>query len=573
MKILADMHADLIEAERRGRLVSALVSEERRERRRELGDILCELHNAELIDLTSDQNLLAIDALEHNEFWTVNHPLEKAIPNLECSHQDILKLVRTLVKKAGADLAAGMPNLSLAKWSKNNPDKAREIIEGVKELDEFCLAHGVFAVVGLGDEALVFDLVRHANVLVSVVGLRALGRMEALSVNGVKEGVDSALGVIERERDANVRAAAIEAAFMLWEKLGPLKPYRQQEFIGAIGKRGDSTEISILSTMLSYRNRGLPKESITRVLGLLETVTANSDSTLRNLDHAIKKNDERWDFEHVASVFATLIPHLDEQPNQRDYYTFSSWVWSDPQHASYLFARWFDCGEIHLCSFLSELLNLDAKGTAVWIRKPHLPQDAYDQIFIARKCVGFLWNHEVAAASILLSIVKNGRAEARAVAEELLFNPLLLSYGGDLRDFLETQRGSNSKRISACVKRLLSRQDEHFAGLEVADTLVELLPTNEQRRAASLKDQERNREIQKRAHEQSVLASLMTRKTLLYGRKSFFVVHGADGEKHPTISPLAEISHSTELPRLLVIDPVGFNAMISFFRFEQRRLA
>jgi hypothetical protein len=158
MNISRDPRPYLINAEQQGCLVQTLVSEELRTERRELGDILCELHNAGLVNLVSDQNLSAIKTLVHNDFWIVVHPLDKAIPNLNCSYTDILKLVHLLAEKAGSDLAAGAPNRSLVTWSKNYPAKAREIVSGVKELNDLCLAHGVFAVVGLGDEALAFDL-------------------------------------------------------------------------------------------------------------------------------------------------------------------------------------------------------------------------------------------------------------------------------------------------------------------------------------------------------------------------------------------------------------------------------
>ena len=201
MNISRDPRPDLINAEQQGCLVQALASEELRTQRRELGDILCELHNAGLVKLASDQNLSAIEALENNDFWIVVHPLEKAIPNLNCDPHDVLKLVHKLVQKAGSDLAAGAPNLALSMWSKNNPDKARQIIDGIKELDDLCLAHGVFAVVGLGDEAQAVDLVRHDNASVSGIGLRAIGRMENLSARAIKEGVDDAFGVIETETE------------------------------------------------------------------------------------------------------------------------------------------------------------------------------------------------------------------------------------------------------------------------------------------------------------------------------------------------------------------------------------
>ncbi|RWO70169.1 MAG: hypothetical protein EOS17_13915 [Mesorhizobium sp.] len=568
-----DPRPDLINAEQQGRLVQALALEELRTQRNGLGDILCELHNAGLVKLTSDRNLLAIEELAHNEFWIAVHPLNEAIPHLNCPHREILAIVHMLVKKAGSDGAAGMPNLSLGIWSKNHPEEAGKIIDGIKGLDDLCLAHGVFVVAGLGGAALAFDLIRNTNNSVSAIGLRALGRIEIMSVSDIKKGVDDAFGFVERETDPDLRAAATEAAFRLWEKLGPSKPYRQREFIETIGTKGGANELSLLSAMLFYYERALPKENIDQVLGMLETLPSNSAATLSNLDHAIKKNDDRWDFKRVAPVFAALIPGLDKKADKRDYHSFASWAMSSPQYASYLFAAWLNGGEFALCSFLADLLSGGPKGADVWIQKQHLPAHANDQIFIAQKCVGFLWHHEVAAAAILLSIVKHGQPQAQSAAEKLLFDPLLLSYGGNLRDFLEKQCSNASKRISSCAKRLLSKHDTHIAGLERARDLVELLPSIEHRRAVAMKDRDRNRDIQKLAQERSIFASLVTHHTLLYGRKSFSIVHGAEGKKHPNISALSEISHSVELPRLMVIDPVGFNARLTFFRAMKRRSA
>jgi len=566
-----DPRTELISAEQQGRLIVALAAAELKAQRRELGDVLCELHNAGQINLTSDQNLSAIEALENNDFWIVVHPLEKAIPNLHCDPQDVLKLVHMLVQKAGADLAGGAPNLALSTWSKNNPEKASQIIDGIKGLDDLCLAHGVFTVVGLGDEAVAFDLVGQPNSSVRGIGLRALGRMQPVSVDGIRQGVDEAIGVIERETDSDLRVAAMEAAFRLWEKLGPTQPYRQREFIEAIGEHGDATELSALSAMLFYHHKGLPKESVNQVLSLLETIPSNDAATLSNLDHAIYQKNDRWEFENVTRVFASCIPRLDKKATKKDYHGFSEWAWANPHNSSYLFAEWLNGGEFTLCLFLAELIGAGAKGAEIWIEKQHFPPSASDQIFMARKCVGFLWHHEVTAASILLSIVKYGNAKAKAEAEELLFDPLLLSYGGDLRIFLDAQCSNISKRISECAKRLCFKHDAHIAGLEAAQEVVEMRPSTEHRRAVAMKDRDRNRGIQKDARKRSIFADLMTHQTLLYGRKSFHIIHGAEGKKHPNISALSEFSHSIELPRLMVIDPVGFNAKLTFFRAMKRK--
>ncbi|MCR9236300.1 MAG: hypothetical protein NXI17_06480 [Alphaproteobacteria bacterium] len=571
MTILEEIHSTLIEAERQGDLTGALLSAEMRSQRHELGDVLCELHNAGEIDLTSSKNLEAIDALERNDFWIAIHPLNAAIAALDCSHREVLGLVSTLVKKAGDDGLAGMPNMSLVTWARKYRSEASKIIEGIRQLDELCLAHGLFAVLGIGDEAAIFDLMQSSNGIVRALGLRALGRLEVIEIASVKKGIDAACEVILRETDQQLRTSAIEAAFRLWEKLGPSEPYRQTELINHIGKHTHAQELSSLSAALFFHNKGLPKESIDLVLSWLATTPSNSEMTLRNLDDAIESDEDRWEFERVVPVFAQCIPRLEAKAKQRDYHNFYSWVWSDPRNASFLFSQWLNTGKFALCSFLTELLSASDKNALVSLQKAHLPAKEDEQMFIARKCIGFLWHQEVSAASIMLSIVKNGKVNARALAEELLFNPLLLSYDGDLRDYLETQRDSTSKRIADCTARILAKHDDHVAGIETTKDLVELLPTIEQRRTAAMKDRERNRDIEKQAHERSIFASLMTRQTLLYGKKSFSIIHGGDGEKHPSVMELSEFSYSTELPRLSVVDPVGFSAMITIFRAMERR--
>ncbi|GAB5476618.1 MAG: hypothetical protein Marn2KO_00850 [Marinobacter nauticus] len=210
------------------------------------------------------------------------------------------------------------------------------------------------------------------------------------------------------------------------------------------------------------------------------------------------------------------------------------------------------------------------KNTTVDIPRAILPNKLVDQLFMARKCVGFLWFHEVTAASILLSIVRNGKKAAREEAEKLLYDPLLLSYSGDLRDFLEEQVKNPSQRVSDCIARLINSHDAYLAGLEQTEHLVEFLPTIAQRRTAAMKDRERNKDIQKQAHRMSIFSQLISHQTLLYGKKTLSIIQGEGGKKLPNITPLSEISYSAELPRLSVIDPVGFQEMLMAFRVERK---
>lgn len=532
---------------------------------------MCELHNARKISLISDHNLAAIEALEKSDFWKVVNLFEQVIPNLDCSYQDILILVQTLVDKAGSDGASGMPKLWLVKWCKANPEKAKLIIEQAKLLNQLCVSHCVYAIQGIGDQNLAFELVSHANKDIVSAGLRSFGGLSIDSYTLAKRVIDECYNAIETETNKEVRASAIDTAFKIWEKFFSAEPYRQKEFFSVIITQKIDDELTQLSSALFYYQKALISESIDQILTALAGDVSNPQAVLYWLDSALHSKNEMWSFTKVLNVVTTQIQKLENPIKPNDLYHFCKWVFENESNASQVFSSWLMSGQMSLCKFLADMIGESNRNkTLVEISRLDLPANANDQIFIARKCVGFLWHQEVTAASILLSIVKSGLKSAREVAEELLYNPLLLSYSGELRSFLEKQIENPSKRISDCVSSLIKIHNVYLDDLKQTQSLVELLPTTEQRRAAAMKDRARNNGIQKEAHENSIFSQMISHKTLLYGRKSFYLIHKGDGNKVPSVTPLSEFSYSTELPRLSIVDPAGFNEMIRIFQVEKR---
>lgn len=571
MKSLPPVQKLLEDADRRGELISCLLSNESHICRQEYGPLLCQLHNSGKISLVSDDNLSAIEALPHNDFWSVVHSLDQAIPELDCAYRDVLRLVYTLVRKAGSDGAASMPNMSLVKWCSANPEKAQLILEEAKSLDTLCLSHCVFAIQGLERTTLAFELLEHPNEGVVAVGLSALGRLDIDNEVVAKRVIDECCQAIKLSFDQNVRSSAIETAFKTWEKLDPSEPYRQQEFLEAVFNSNESDELVQISAALFYHPKGLATESIDQILEALAGEVSNPRATLHWLDHALHSKRRSCNLAKVMDILAAQIPKLEDSIEPNNLYNFCQWIWEDPDNSAQLFSSWLNSGQYELCAFLASMVGEGGKkNTIVEIPRAILPNELVDQIFMARKCVGVLWFHEVTAASILLSIVKNGKKAAREEAEKLLYDPLLLSYSGDLRDFLEEQVKNSSQRISDCIARLIKSHDFYLAGLEQTEHLVEFLPTIAQRRAAAMKDRERNKDIQKQAHKTSIFSQLISHQTLLYGKKTLSIIHGEGGKKFPNITPLSELSYSAELPRLSVIDPVGFHQMLTVFRVERK---
>ncbi len=146
----------------------------------------------------------------------------------------------------------------------------------------------------------------------------------------------------------------------------------------------------------------------------------------------------------------------------------------------------------------------------------------------------------------------------------------MLSYGGALRDYFIEQVESKSKRVSDCAKRLIKTQDAYFTGLEGVASLDELTPSIEQRRAALTMARLRDKTIQKKAFETSIIAQLATHQTLLYGRHSLSIVYDGNDIARSVITPMTEYSYKTEIPKLFVINPVGLDQMLKICRVESK---
>ena len=292
------------DADRRGELISSLLYIQKRSQRLQCGSILCDLHNKKKISLVSEKNIEAIESLKHNDFWVIFPTLDQAIPKLQCSHREVLRLVQTLVSIAGSDLVAKNPTLSLVKWCKANPIKARQIISEAKTNDKASLSHCAFAIEGLADTELAFDLLHHANEVVAAEGLRSLGRLEMKNKATAKRVIDKCYQTVEKESNQNIRSASIETAFRTWAKIDCTKPYRQNEFIQVVISAKNHPEYVQLSAMLFFYDKGLAVESIDQILDALVTSNSNPRAILDWLDRAMCSTNTTWNITKVLKAFS-----------------------------------------------------------------------------------------------------------------------------------------------------------------------------------------------------------------------------------------------------------------------------
>jgi len=571
LRSLEPIKSALKEADLSGELFSCIQAIEMRTRRVKLDVLVGELHNDGEISLFSRENVSALEALGQNEFWDIFRLLYRIIPRLESPFQDVVTFVRIIFEKAGADLMVHRLHQSFTDWCRAHPQEAQKLVTSATESDPDYLRFSPHAIRGLDDSSLAFKLVSSDNEEVVSVGFGALGSLLSDDEEFAKKVIDLCCDEILNRKLLGPRNSAIDTAFKSWDLKGGAINYRQVELIEAV--LGDEYQIDevVFAQLLLYYGNGLAQESLDLVMEALRRDVSEPLTLLKLLDSALASRDSRWKFTQTVEVFETQLPRIKDEVVVEDFHHFYKWVFEIKANTSELYSRWLVSGDSKLCVFLEKLLGQNGrKGKEISILREHLPKNENEQIFLIRKCVGFFWFQEISAASILLSCIKNGKSGAKEAAELLLYDPLLLSYGGRLHDYLKEQLDSSSKRISECANRLLIKHSKYLSELSGIDKISELLPSSEQRHLAGLKQLKFNRDVHKKSHEHSVLAQLATRQTILYGTKSLYMIRGSDNEVSPSIQSMSEYSYSTEIPRLSIVDPVGFNLMLSIFRAERK---
>ena len=195
--------------------------------------------------------------------------------------------------------------------------------------------------------------------------------------------------------------------------------------------------------------------------------------------------------------------------------------------------------------------------------------DEVKQIFVSHKAIGWLFTRPVVAASFILSIYETASRTTRKELEQVLYEPLLLSYPGELKRFFHSciDKGFQA-HLCEC---LLSKLQAYHSDIEKVSGLKEMMAPREN---ISVYWKESNKSMQaayEDASRGSINDLIATKKTLLYGNSSIYYIHRGDGEQVRQEMQMQSFSHSTEMPRLNVLDPESLDYILRVYRCERMK--
>lgn len=517
--------------------------------------------------LISEQDMEVLHRVSGTNFFTLQLLICEVIPLLQSAPSEVMGLVELLVEKGGEDLAANQPNAAFRKWCGSDSRRANDVIGSARDGDALALRHLVFALEAKCDVQEAFRSAE-ANGAERTAGVLALSRM-LLSQEEAERALAHILKLVDAT-EADEGAGFLTAAIDIAAKHPGLDRSELAKSLDQISESNTPLAVHFMATALHGHSKEMTDSEVQSCLRGILLVDPKNKGTVREIDWALA---QLWDSDPVRAGHAakTLIAHSEGEIGSEELNSFFAAIENgDRRQLARLATDWLMGGEFHVCSALTSLFSEINRSTpCVDVFPEDLPLNAIDQIFLCRKAIGYLFISPMTAASWCVAALRRNDAAAASEVADLLFDPLLLNYGGALKDWLEEVVKADAPGADA-IASALKRAESVWQGAEAARVVVELIPPTSHRALVRFQEAEEAYQIQVRAREKSIFAQLVTTQTLLYGDQSSFSRRDRDGNRSTQVVKMAEISVSSELPKGIIFDPIGTEWLLETFRHEQR---
>ena len=525
--------------------------------------------------LFSEKDWEFLDGIKGPDFFSGMILLCELIPLLEVGHRDLMRLVKKLVDLGGEDLAANEPNAAFRKWCSGYPERVKAVLEEAEAGDGLAIDHLCFALEAQAESAVALRFLTKDQVPeMQIHAAVALSRMP-LDADVAATAIRSLLDVAVGADDYRVKFNALLSSFAIREKNPELQIESVKPALSKAISDTSSESLDRLSILIWSHGRSLEEDEVRLIFDALKSVNPENVGTLTKIDNATSALVDGGHFKALSGLIAELIRR---SQGKIRFDTFPSFcrklVDDDSGRLGKLIISWLLEGDPFLCSSLAQQFGKVAgKSQALDLQLNDLPEEPEEQLFICRKAVGFWFHSSVTAASVLVAVLRHGDDRIFQDVLELLYDPLLISYGDDLCRYLEKILEQCTEPGIARIRELLTRKKKYLDSLEGIETLVELHPSEIHRQIDQVRFNRKMDQAREKAEKQSIFYDTVTKLHILYGNavQSYNQdMEGPDGE--PLLSNMNLVTHSvsTEFPQMFIFDPEGLQNRLMKFRFEKR---
>lgn len=311
----------------------------------------------------------------------------------------------------------------------------------------------------------------------------------------------------------------------------------------------------------------MSKAALLILVEKLAHASLKHEGIARNIDyllvHLIEINSPSLAIELLESILAVGVKV------KRLSYLSSQLMDKYQELRAHIITKWFLSGETSLYRGVLDLLHgVSGKDIELYAETALLDTEE-KKLFVCRKAVGWLFTIPVVTVRYIMSILDSASEETSIELKSILYDPLLLSYPGELTKIFQSFI-DNDIHKSLC-ERMLEKLRAYHNNIEKISKLSELKAPGENINTYWKKFDKNMQAAQEKASRHSFVHLIATKQRLLYGNSSVYYVEQQNGESIRQEVKMHSFSHSTEMPRLDVLDPVSLNYFLLTCRCERMK--
>ncbi len=532
------------------------------------------LHNDSEINLIKE--ILKISNLS-NSFFYVKNMFEAVIPYLDIPIQESMSCVKHTFELFGNDMSAGTVFSSFVKYCEKDENRTKEAIQIINKDVNWHIF--ITTVIKAGskfnfDEYLkiAIEFTKHSDVNIRKEAVNSLGALQYENHPvSLSQSFQVIKNIIEKTGNTEVLPTSIETIFKLYTFDNTLEE-KTTELIKVALENADDNILYSASIICYYERKRLPIKLFRILLHALENVNYKHKGAIYNIDHGLQYLLAKNPDIAVSYLEKALIKNKELSITSFDF------VLSDlhEKHNELLnkcITKWLIDGNISLCKAVMDIVGFipDSKMILSADISQLKMQDNKTHLFVIKKAIGWLFNYQISAVSFIISMIEILDQDNINMAENLLFDPFLISYSGSIENYLKSIKKPKIK-TKKVVSNLLQRFEKYHNDSNSAWNVKELKSSQEQRESYSRLHNKQMFDAMEKSKKDNMLSSLISEVTVLYGRRSVSY-HSELGNNPKDIRQEAtfqKFEHSVEIPSLEFIDPHGLNYMLFIFKTEKK---
>lgn len=535
-------------------------------------------HNARAINVLSIITDDALESVKRHEFFSGQNLYCKLIPKLQADTLEMVHAVDCLIRAAGNDLAGGLPGNALAEWCDKDQARAGELLALVDEGNGVARTFIPLSVRNAASEVrkkLIEHLHAAANASDDPLRCNAifgLGQVDPVNDDEWTKLVQTLRSGAEAGDDLVRGATLAAAARRLRSVAGAYTDDMEGVIEGAITPECGERVLHQCADSLWLDGEHFSDKLREQMLAAMLAVNPANKGTLDHLDHALANLVRHGSTNKAADFLAVLLPRHEGAIKLKAFGSTCHAVHEQPPAVLHDWVvGWLLDGRFELCRHLSGgLFEGQMHERELDIDFSYFALNPDDFPYLARKAIGYLFLQPLTVASIIVSLVRSAPSSKRQELEDLLFDPMLLNYGGFAKALLEPVSKRKGDRARKVAGNALARIKSYLDDLNAARDITELEPSERQRQIEWQRHSDTMAEAYRHADEKSIFASIVTKVVVLYGNRSVSYVRHPKQETRRIETKMHSHGVSFEMPRIEIVDPVGLQKMLLSFRSEER---